>query len=66
MLEKPEGATKNRQSIETGIIEHARNKTKTNQAKNNTIHVGHHNTQTNANNVNKTWALLQTSGGKDE
>jgi hypothetical protein len=54
MLEKPEGATKNRQSIETGIIEHARNKTKTNQAKNNTIHVGHHNTQTNANNVNKT------------
>jgi hypothetical protein len=22
--------------------------------------------QTNTNNVNKTWALLQTSGGKDE
>jgi len=23
-------------------------------------------TQTNTNNVNKTWALLQTTGGKDE
>ena len=26
--------------------------------------VGHHYTQTKANNVNKTWALLQTTGGK--
>ena len=25
-----------------------------------------HYTQTNTNNVNKTWALLQTTGGKDE
>jgi hypothetical protein len=32
----------------------------------NTICVGHHYTQSNTNNVNKTWALLQTSGGKDE
>jgi hypothetical protein len=32
----------------------------------NTICVGHHYTQTNTINVNKTWALLQTSGGKDE
>jgi hypothetical protein len=28
--------------------------------------VGHHNAQTNTNNVNKTWALLQTTGGKYE
>ena len=26
----------------------------------------HHNTQTNTNNVNKTRALLQTTGGRDE
>ena len=28
--------------------------------------VGHHYPQANTNNVNKTWALLQTTGGKDE
>ena len=27
---------------------------------------GHHYGQTNTNNVNKTWAILQTNGGKDE
>jgi hypothetical protein len=32
----------------------------------NTICVGYHYTQTNTNNVNKTWSLLQTIGGKDE
>jgi len=32
--------------------------------KHNTIYVGHHYTQTNTNNVNKTWVLLQTAGGK--
>ena len=37
----------------------------TNQ-KHNLICVGHHCTQTNTNNVNKTGALLQTTGGKDE
>ena len=31
-----------------------------------TICVGHHYTQTNTNNVNKTCVLLQTTGGKDE
>ena len=36
------------------------------EEKHNTIYVGHHYTQTNTNNVNKTWALLQTTGGKDE
>ena len=33
--------------------------------KHNTICVGHHYAQTNTNNVNKTRALLQTTGGKD-
>jgi len=32
----------------------------------NTTHVGHHYAQTNTNNVNKTWFLLQTTEGKDE
>ena len=30
------------------------------------INIGHHYMQRNTNNVNKTWALLQTIGGKDE
>ena len=35
--------------------------------KHNTICILHHYEQTNTNNVNKTWALLQTTtGGKDE
>jgi hypothetical protein len=34
--------------------------------KTNTMCVGHHSTQTNTNNVNKTWTLLQITGGKDE
>jgi hypothetical protein len=34
--------------------------------KHNTICVGHYYTQTNRNNVNKTWLFLQTTGGKDE
>jgi len=32
----------------------------------NTIDIGHHYTQTNTNNVNKTWALPQTTWGKDD
>ena len=31
----------------------------------NTICVGHHYAQANTNNVNKTWTLLQETGGKD-
>ena len=31
-----------------------------------TIYVGHRYTEANTHNVNKTWALLQTTGGKDE
>ena len=34
--------------------------------KKNTIYVEHHYAQANTNNVNKTWALLQTTGCKDE
>jgi hypothetical protein len=34
--------------------------------KHNTICVGHQYTQANINNVNKSCALLQTTGGKDE
>jgi len=37
----------------------------TNQ-KHSTISVGHHYAQTNTNNVNKTWAILQTTEGIDE
>ena len=36
------------------------------EEKHNTICVGHHYIQTNTNTVNKTWALPQTTGGKDE
>ena len=36
------------------------------KAKNNTMCVGHHYTQTNTNNVYKTWTLLQATRGKDE
>ena len=36
------------------------------QNKNTTIYVEHHYAQTNTNNVNKTRALLQTTGGIDE
>jgi len=38
----------------------------TRQKKHKTICVGHHYLQTNTINVNKIWALLQTTGGKDE
>ena len=38
----------------------------TKQTKYNTICVGHHYAQTNTNNVNKTLALIQTTGGEDE
>jgi len=36
------------------------------EEKHNTTRVGHHHMQTNTNNVNKTWALSQTTGSKDE
>jgi hypothetical protein len=64
MLDNIEGDIKNWQPRETDNIEYTRRR-QTKQ-KHNTICVGHHCTQTNANNVNKTRALLQTTGGKDE
>jgi hypothetical protein len=36
------------------------------EEKHNTICVGHHYTQANISNVNKTWTLLQTTRGKVE
>jgi len=67
-MEKTEGAKNNGQSRETGNIGYTRHKTKTNKTKqkHNTICVGHYYMQTNTNNVNKTWGLLQTTGGNDE
>ena len=52
------------QSRETGnIVYTSQRKTK---QKHNTICVGHHYVQTNTNSINKTCAILQTTGGKDE
>ena len=48
---------------------HTRQKKKNNKKekqKTNTMCFGHHYLQTNTNNVSKTRALLQTTGGKDE
>ena len=58
-LENTEG-----QSRETGNTCHTRRR-KTNQ-KHNTICAWHHYAQANTNNVNKTWAFIQTTGSKDE
>ena len=62
-LENSEGAIKKGQSRETDNIESTRRRKKKER---NTICVGHHNTQTNMYKVNKTFSLLQTTGGKDE
>jgi hypothetical protein len=64
MLENTEGVITNGQSTETGNIGYTRWKQET--QRHNIICVGNHYTQTNTNNVNKTSALLQTTGGKDE
>ena len=65
-LENPEGASKNRQSKETGNIGYTRQRqSKQTKQKLITICVGHHYTQTNRKNVNKTCVLLQTTS-KDE
>ena len=61
-LENTEGAIENGQSREPGNIGYTRRR-QTKQ-KHNTICVGHHYTQTNTNNANKTWSLLQTTEGK--
>ena len=66
MLEKIEGTIKNGQSRKTGYIRSTGYKRKINKQKHNTICVRHHYAQANTNKVNMTWALLQTTGGKDE
>jgi hypothetical protein len=64
MLENTEETIKNGQSRETDNIGYTwRRQTK---QKHNTICAGHRYTQTNTNNVNKTWAPLQTTEGKDK
>jgi hypothetical protein len=72
-MENTEEVTQNGQSRENSNTGHRSHKTKkktnTSKQKNqktNTMCVGHHYPQANTNNVNKTWALLQTIGGKDE
>ena len=61
VLESTKGAIKNGQSWETDNIGYTRRR-KTNQ-KHNRICVEYHYAQRNTNNENKTWALLQTTGG---
>jgi hypothetical protein len=55
MLENTQGAVNNGQSRETGNIGYTRGGKA--RQKHNTICVGHHCTQTNTNNVNKTCSL---------
>jgi len=68
MLENTEGAIKikikikNPEKLTTWGTQDQEKQNK----KHNTICVGHHYSQTNTNNVNKTWALLQTTGGRHE
>ena len=54
----------NAQSRETGSICYTRRRQTT--QKHSTICARHHYAPKNTNNVNKTWALLQTTGGKYE
>ena len=65
-MENTEEVTQNGQSRETGYTGHTRQRKKQKQKKPNTMCVGHYYPQANTNNVNKTWILLQTTGGKDE
>ena len=63
-VKETEGVIKNEQSREHRIHK-PQDEDKENK-KHNTIYVGYHFAQTNTNNVNKTWTLLQSIGGKDE
>ena len=54
--------TRRRREIKNGH----KTKTKKTHKKTNTICAGHHYAQTHTNNINKTWALQQATGGKDE
>jgi len=61
MLENTKGAIKNKISIEASNKDEEKTK-----QKHSTLCVGHHYRKTTTNNVNKTCALLQTTGDKDE
>jgi hypothetical protein len=52
--------------LATHVTQDKEYKPNKNKQKTNTMCVGHHYPHANTNNVNKTWALLQTTGGKDE
>ena len=58
-------AIKNEQSREAGNIGYTR-LSKSKQKTKHSMCCGHYYTQTNTNNVNKTWALSQTIEGKAE
>ena len=58
------GTITNGQSRETGNIGYTRQR-QTKQ-RHSTICDGHHYSQTNTNNVNKTWTIIQTTEGIDE
>ena len=58
--------TQNGQCGETGNTSHTKQRKKQKTKKTNTMCVGRYYPQAKTNNVNKTWALLQTAGGKDE
>ena len=64
MLENTEGTIKNGKYRETGNIGYTRRR-QTKQ-KHKAICVGLHYVKTNTSNVNRTWALLQTTEGKDK
>jgi len=53
-------------SYTQGTQDEERKQNNKKQPRHNIICVGHHCAQTNTNNVNTTWVLKQTTGGKDE
>ena len=72
-LENMEGEKdgQSKETCNTWYTRRRQTKQKQTKQKHNTVCVGYHHTQhkqtqTNTNNVNKTWTLLQTTGGKDE
>jgi len=64
--ENTKGTIKNGQSRDTGGIGYTKHKMKTSKTENTTLCVGHHYTQTNTNDLNKTRTLLHITEGKDE
>ena len=65
MLENTEGAIKNGHSREPGNIEYTR-RTKTKQKYRHNMCWTPLYAKKTINNVNKTWTLIKTTGGKDE